>query len=362
MELTAPVYYAAFRCLAERCRDNCCRTGWEIDVDSATVDYYKTLPPGERERILSGLSVDAEGNYTICPVDGQCPFLTPQGLCSLVTELGEEHIGDICALHPRYREWFPGRMEIGVGLCCEEAARLILSDPAPAQFETYLTDADPDDEEDDPAPLYLPLLTLRDRLFALLQNRSLPLRRRMAQALRLAEGIQQQLNRGQLPAEDTPLSDTVPLPISRSRVLAAALDVHREMEVLEPSWMQGIDDLRSHLDALDFDGFFAALGERCYEYEHLLVYFLFRYFLKAVYDENALNKVQSALVMTLVMAAQGAWEWQKTGRFSLADQIEVTRQYSKEVEYSDDNRNALYEAFLFEQELSVPALLGWLEG
>ena len=140
MELTAPVYYKDFRCLADRCRDNCCRTGWEIDVDDETVSYYKSLPLPLRDEILAGLAANEEGVYTICPVNGQCPFLTESGLCSLVIQLGEEHIGDICTLHPRYREWFPGRMEIGVGLCCEEAARLILSDSAPAEFETYLTD------------------------------------------------------------------------------------------------------------------------------------------------------------------------------------------------------------------------------
>ena len=61
------------------------------------------------------------------------------------------------------------------------------------------------------------------------------------------------------------------------------------------------------------------------------------------------------------MAALGVRQWQKTGRFSLADQIEVCRQYSKEVEYSDDNMEALAEAFLFEEALSTEHLLGFLE-
>jgi lysine-N-methylase len=253
-------------------------------------------------------------------------------------------------------------MEIGVGLCCEEAARLILSDPAPAEFETYLTDADPDDEEGEDAPLYLPLLSLRERLFALLQNRTLPLKERMAQALRLAAAIQDQINRGEVPAEDTPFSETQAVPCDVKTVLAAAVDVHAEMEYLEQEWMDSIHDLREHMEELDFPGFFAALGERRYEYEHVLVYLVFRYFLKAVYDENALVKIQQAILMVLTMGALGCRVWQKTGRFSLADQIEVTRQYSKEVEYSDDNMELLSEGFLFEPGLDIRHLLGWLEG
>lgn len=360
MEMTAPVYYKNFQCLAGACKDNCCRTGWEIEVDSRTVEYYKTLPEEQREAILSGLARDEEGCYTIRPQEGQCPFLTEGGLCGLVLELGEAHIGDICTLHPRYREWFPGRMEIGVGLCCEEAARLILSDPAPAEFETYLTDED--EEEDEDAPLYLPLLSIRDRLFELLQDRSLPLARRMALALRLAQSVQEALNRGESPEEDLTPSTLPAVPTAWQAVLSASLAVHQEMEYLEEDWRQSADDLAEHLEELDWSGFRQALEGRGYEYEHLCVYLIFRYFLKAVYDEDALTKVKQMVLMVLTMAALGARRWQVTGEYTLAHQIEVTRQYSKEVEYSDDNMEALAEAFLFEPALSTAALLGLLEG
>ncbi len=361
MELTAPIYYKDFRCLASACRDNCCRTGWEIDVDDETVSYYQSLPQPLRDRILSGLAENEEGIYTIRPVNGQCPFLRSNGLCGLVLELGEEHIGDICALHPRYREWFPGRMEIGVGLCCEEAARLMLDDPAPAEFETYLTDADADDDDGEEAPLYLPLLGIRDRLFALLQDRSLPLPRRMANALRLAVAVQDVINRGERPDEDIAPSEWEAESIDPQSVLAAAVSVHQEMEVLETDWADNLSEAAAHLNGLDWRGFCDALEERVYEYEHLCIYLVFRYFLKAVYDEDALTKVKQMILMVLTMGLLGARQWQKTGRFSLADQIEVCRQYSKEVEYSDDNMELLAEAFLFEEELRTEKLLGFLE-
>ncbi|MCD8047708.1 MAG: flagellin lysine-N-methylase, partial [Clostridiales bacterium] len=191
MTVTMPGYYEQFRRLASACRDNCCRTGWEIVVDEGTVDYYRSLPEPQRSRILSALGMDEEGDAYIRPENGQCPFLTEQGLCGLVLELGEECIGEICALHPRYREWFPDRMEIGVGLCCEEAARLILSDPEPCEFVSYLTDAEEDEE---PLPLYPPLLALRDRLFKTVQDRTRPLTLRWAEALRLTRTAQRAMN------------------------------------------------------------------------------------------------------------------------------------------------------------------------
>lgn len=361
VEMTAPSYYEAFRCLAEACRDNCCRTGWEIVVDQATLDAYRGLPQPQRDRILSGIGQDEEGDWCILPREGQCPFLNEQGLCSLVLELGEDYIGDICALHPRYREWFPGRMEIGVGLCCEEAARLILSDPAPAEFVTYLTDGDPDDEDSEKVPLYLPLLEVRDRLFALAQDRSLPLARRMAGMLRLALGAQKAINQGTLPSGSLEPENMPSEPRNWQPVLAALLHTHGEMEYLDQGWMDQVTTLAAHLPELDWEGFRSALGKRGYEYEHLLVYLLFRYSLKGAFDGRFLLRVQMGVAMTLTMAALGAWQWQQTGHFSLADQIEVTRQYSKEVEYSDDNMAALEEGLIFEPDLSLPGLLGLLE-
>lgn len=361
MEMTAPSYYEDFCCLADRCRDNCCRTGWEIVIDEKTMDGYRRLPQPQRERILAGIRKDAEGAYCIQPRDGQCPFLDERGLCSLVLELGEAQLGDICALHPRYREWFPGRMEIGVGLCCEEAARLILSDPAPAEFVTYLTDADPDDEDEEDLPLYPVLSELRDRLFALLQDRARPLGRRMADTLRLAKAVQDRINREQVPPTDLLPDQLMPEPADWQSMLAALLETHREMECLEPGWAERLKDLSEHLEGLDWLGFRQALDGRGYEYEHLMVYLVFRYSLKAVYDGDFLGKVQQAVVMTLMMAALGAREWQRRGRFPLSAQIELTHQYSKEVEYSDDNMEALREALLFEPQLSLTKLLGLLE-
>ncbi|MCD7754015.1 MAG: flagellin lysine-N-methylase [Clostridiales bacterium] len=359
MTVTMPGYYEQFRCLASACRDNCCRTGWEIVVDEGTVDYYRSLPEPQRSRILSALGRDGEEEAYIRPENGQCPFLTEQGLCGLVLELGEEHIGEICALHPRYREWFPDRMEIGVGLCCEEAARLILSDPEPCEFVSYLTDAEEDEE---PLPLYPPLLALRDRLFETVQDRARPLALRWAEALRLTRTAQRAMNENRIPDPACEPDTLAAVPTPWQTVLAALLDAHLEMEVLEPTWGRTLAELRENLETLDWPGFFAALGERGYEYEHLTVYLIFRYFLKASFDGDALGRLEQTVGMVLTVAALGAWQWQQMGRFSLADQIEVARQYSKEVEYSDDNMETLAEAFLFEEPLSLPHLLGLLEG
>lgn len=355
-----PCYYNEFRCIAGACRHSCCSTGWEIVIDEQTLDFYRALPEPERSRVLGAIAYDEEGCPTMGAEGGRCPFLNEEGLCRLILRHGEEAICEICALHPRYREWFPDRMEIGVGLCCEEAARLILSEPAPAEFETYLTDVGEEEEED--LPLYLPLLEARDRIFDLLQDRSRPLRARLASVLRFAMALQEKINRGEgLTGGESP--SAVPTEPGRWQdVLSVLVSLHREMEYLDEGWQSRLSDLEEHLEELDWERFTAALGDRVYEYEHLAVYLTFRYFLKASFDENALVKVWQMIAMVLMMAALGLRRWQQEGALPLREQIDVVREYSKEVEYSDDNMEALAEALLFEPELKPEVLLGLLEG
>ena len=52
MVFRVPSYYKNFRCIADKCPDNCCR-GWEIDIDEDTLDYYKDLKGPMAEKILS---------------------------------------------------------------------------------------------------------------------------------------------------------------------------------------------------------------------------------------------------------------------------------------------------------------------
>ena len=65
-----PKYYDKFKCIADKCTDNCC-IGWEIEVDSSTNEFYNKVPGkfGKklRENIKDGCFILGE--------DERCPFL-----------------------------------------------------------------------------------------------------------------------------------------------------------------------------------------------------------------------------------------------------------------------------------------------
>ena len=135
MNVYVPDYLPAFRCMTSACRHTCC-AGWEIDIDAESLARYERLPGDFGERVRRGISRDgAEGTpHFLLTSDERCPLLRPDGLCELILREGEDALCQICRDHPRFRSFYSCRVEMGLGLVCEEAARLILTSPHPLRL------------------------------------------------------------------------------------------------------------------------------------------------------------------------------------------------------------------------------------
>ncbi|MBO2517663.1 MAG: hypothetical protein CW338_10445 [Clostridiales bacterium] len=129
MNIYVPDYYDEFRCTASACRHTCC-AGWEIDIDEESLERYEKLQGQIGERVRASISREGEPHFRLTPEE-RCPLLNENGLCDLYTACGAESLCQICTDHPRFRNFFTERVEIGLGMVCEEAARLILSRPRP---------------------------------------------------------------------------------------------------------------------------------------------------------------------------------------------------------------------------------------
>ena len=73
--------------------------------------------------------------------------------------------------------------------------------------------------------------------------------------------------------------------------------------------------------------------------EKVLVYDLFRFFLKGVYDGRVLPWIKLAVFHALVLCAVA-------GGTSECEQAELIRLYSKEIEHNAENLASLHRAFL----------------
>ena len=126
MKLIAPDYFSKFKCLADKCTHTCCK-GWEIDIDEKTMAYYDTVDGVLGKRLKMGIQKDEFGvNHFVLDKDERCPFLNKTGLCDIYSTLGEESLCQICYDHPRFRDFYEDRTEIGLGLSCEAAGKLVL--------------------------------------------------------------------------------------------------------------------------------------------------------------------------------------------------------------------------------------------
>ena len=107
-----------------------------------------------------------------------------------------------------------------------------------------------------------------------------------------------------------------------------------------------LEALREHADELPLDDFAAHMKGRETEYEQLLIYFLYRHVSTALDDGDVSSKAAFAVLSVRLLFSLGALHLLLHGEFTVEDQIELCQLYSAEVEYSDDNMDALFDALL----------------
>ncbi len=132
MKLYAPRYYKRFRCIADQCEHSCC-IGWEIDIDRDSLEKYQRLKCGYGDVIRNSISMENTPHFRLGESD-RCPHLDERGLCRMILNVGEEYLCDICREHPRFYN-YTDVAEVGIGMSCREAARLILSSPDYTEME-----------------------------------------------------------------------------------------------------------------------------------------------------------------------------------------------------------------------------------
>ena len=294
-----PDYYPAFRCIAGACRHSCC-IGWEIEIDEESLARYQAMHDPLGERLRRNISADDPPHFVLGEGE-RCPFLIERNLCDLILEGGEGLLCQICDDHPRFRNFLPGYTEIGLGLCCEGAAQLILSQTQPLRLlsEGNWEEKDPDAEA---------LLALRQQAFAIVQDRSLSIDRRMDKLLLLCHACE--------PGHP-----------------AAWVDVFLELERLDEGWT-------AMLQKLEQDGKTIPVPDvPDVQWEQLLVYFLYRHFLTAWEDGDVGSKAGFAVLSVRLLRCL-------KGLCPHVELAELARMYSAEVEYSTENLDILFDELL----------------
>ena len=236
--------------------------------------------------------------------EGRCPFLNDEGLCDLIIELGEVCLCQICDDHPRFRSFFSEREEIGIGLCCEAAGRLILGWEAAVRLHVLEDDGEEEALDDDEAEL----LAIRDALISIAQDRSMPVEARL---LKMQEWLE-------LPE----------LQLENAGWTSFLLGLER----LDENWavlLKGCAGLQA--------GCMLPEWERAFE--QLLVYLLYRHLPAALEDGDLSGWFGYVMFAWMLVRSLCA----SVEVLDFEALVEICRLYSSELEYSDENIAAIIE-------------------
>lgn len=185
-----PVFYQNFHCLAQDCRDSCC-LNWSITFDKK--DYLRLrrleAPEALKQRLEQGVRRRRKGKhdgvmygyFDLNTNNGRCPFLDPDGLCSIQRACGHEALPNVCTTYPRKIFYTAAAKEYTLSPSCEGVLQQLwelpdgvefVEDPLPkGEHRTYNAR-----KGDSIAHCFAPL---RAMCIDILQNRSMSLTQRM---------------------------------------------------------------------------------------------------------------------------------------------------------------------------------------
>lgn len=286
MKIIKPYYYDSFKCIASKCRDSCC-VGWEIDIDRDTLKLYSE----QKGELAKKLAANIKDGSFVLDKNERCPFLQKDGLCELICLKGDELLCEICREHPRYYEFYGDCCDTGLGLCCEEACRLLFASDKPVSF---VCEGEGGHE----------LIAARDRLIAKAQDRTAPF-------------------------EYFDDWDRV-------------FEFWDEFEPFDERWTAATNFIKANIQtvASAVIPFISQLGKRVFEYENLRIYLLHRHFMKLCrgYENIALG-IEVYMTTQLLF---DVYTYLQKGSFDLEDRIDTAKYLSKQIEYSEENTDILF--------------------
>lgn len=333
MIMRMPSYCKNFKCIADKCEDNCC-VGWEVDIDQNTAGYYKSLKGDFAQRLKNSINEGEPPFFKMC--NNRCAFLNEKNLCDIIINLGEKALCDICRDHPRYFQWFSNLKEGGVGLCCEEGARLILTNEG--SFSTYERECDDEGDDDYDQELYECLNFSRDEIIKILDNEQLSLNTRLLSAMSFAHRLQGNVDNYNYEKFSAQIIEGK-LSINIERLI----EQFKGFEIMDEKWKDyiqrlsmragEIEKLISNPDASD---------KRIERYlKNIAVYFIWRYFMAGVFSEEILSRVWLSVASVTFIEAMFCLSYLESGDIREKTLSVLAKNYSKEVEYSSENLDKL---------------------
>lgn len=306
MKLFAPEYVKIFKCIADKCRHSCC-IGWEIDIDENTLARYERMPD---KSIISTVEKDCDSGMCHFRLGsgGRCANLTEGGLCRIIIEHGEEYLSEICREHPRFYNRTARGLEVGIGMSCEAACKIILESDDYKKIREY-----GETYSETVSIIEFDAVEEREKIYGILSNSTLAYSDKISKIYELYE-------------------------------------IPKEFFIDSERWQDALNDLEyldeSHkADFLCFD----AKAKVDAPLERLLIRALAYYVYRHTSAADSMRDFRASLTLSLFLERLYATLLSRVKAPLKDETYELARIISEELEYSEDN----IESLLFEIDFSL---------
>lgn len=379
MKVRVPSYFNDFKCIAQNCEDTCC-AGWEIVIDDETNNRYKNVDNKFGEVLRSKIKKDEDGDNVFLLNNGNCSFLNENKLCDIYSNLGEEYLCHTCKQYPRYTEEFLDLREVGISLSCPEAARIILKSEENFSFKLSENIEEYDLESDIDEEILLNFLNCREFIFSILERENLSLHIKIAIILKFVKRVQDKIDLGDMNEivdvieeyKNDKFLDKIIESLSSykeknndkyNNIIFEYFKVYKDINHINENDPLGLDKALKYFKEnkglliykhKEFNDYYK---ENLYKFKNILVYFIFRYFMKAIFDYDMSAKIKLAIVSTLMIKELAIVRWLEKGEFTEEDLVDIAHTYSKDIEHSDENIETLQEIFETKEIFKVNEIL-----
>ena len=349
-----PLYYDKFKCIASDCKGSCCSAGWQISIDENTAGYYKKVPGEFGNRLKNNINFSNNKSEFKLLSNGRCPFLNDKNLCDIYTFLGPEHLCQICQDHPRFYNCFNSFTECGLGIYCEEACRIILTETTPFKITSKNTSEVISSNEYD-EEIFSYLNDCRAQILGYINNNDISINSLVSNTLWFAHTIQQDIDSNLLDTEEI-------FPVSTDKKSNIEY-FFNYLLTLEPNDKTWFSTLQSNIkiyseNASRLEEFYRTTPELNLYLKNLLYYFIYRYFLNSVFEEDVLSTYKFIALNIAILRALFFCSWIKNGKLQLSDCISIAKKYSEEIECCDDNIDSILTSCYDDMNFSTENILG----
>ncbi len=364
-----PDYYSQFKCIGSECEDTCC-AGWQIVIDNKSMKKYMDYKGGFGNRLCNSIDFKEK---TFKQYNRRCAFLNEENLCDIYSEAGKDMLCRTCKNYPRHIEEFEGYREVSLSLSCPIAAGIMLTNSKKVKFITKEKSSREENYDDFDYLLFDKLLEVREAVISILQDRAINIYTRMAMVLALSHDVQTRIDQNSIFEIDdviyrytrenayarfeSKINSNKKCNEDRKNIMKDVFSIFHKLEKLKPNWEEQIE---KYEDTLYRRNSYKELIKYRLDddtFEQLMVYFVFTYYLGAVYDGNQYSKMKLAIISTMLINEMAMATYYENSSISIEDIIRISYKYAKEVEHSDINLDILEKEFINNKIYSIENII-----